>query len=197
MTVTLFATDDRLSRFMEDAGTRNRLRLAIYRCTFLPPGTTADELIIDAVIAVRLGVREWPDGVDAFNFFLRTVRSMVSHFWEKEARMQPIVPDVMPQARTDSKYLRPHENLEAQAEYYELCEKMLALVADDPLAARVVKFWAREPSLKPKEVAEALGISMTEMRNVQKRLHRKLSPLRPKSLRRKLPPLRAEKGEVK
>jgi DNA-directed RNA polymerase specialized sigma24 family protein len=187
MAVISSATDEKLDLFVKDCvETANRLRLAInsYRLP-PPPGATADDLIDEAIIAVRLGARKWPDGVDAFNLLWGIIRSRVSHFWEKEGRMQPthIGPDITLQARTDSKYLRPREDMEAQAAFHELRDKMLALVADDPLLERIVELLAKD--LKPKEVADELGISMKEMHNAQKRLRRKLSTLR------------AEEGEVK
>jgi DNA-directed RNA polymerase specialized sigma24 family protein len=138
-----------------------------------------DDFIHDALLAVCLGKREWPEHIDAFTLLSGIIRSQISHVRQKNRRMRStdIGPDITPRARQDSRYLTRREDMQEQPDFHEICDKMRELVADDPVLVRIVELWIKDSSLKPSDIAKALKISMTEMRNAQKRLRRRLSAL--------------------
>jgi hypothetical protein len=150
------------------------------------------------------GKRCWPpidhktdkvrDDVSLFSFLCQTVRSIVSHRWGKEKRKLTIEasdPDCNPNpsdSRSGEKLLyetsftypqlvRP-DRTESDALYRLLTTEMCALAARDTEVLKVLQLWREDPTLKPREIAENLGLTMPQMRAAQKRLRRLLSELR-------------------
>jgi DNA-directed RNA polymerase specialized sigma24 family protein len=159
-------------------------------------GDDLDDIAHQALIDTWSGRRRWPpvdkvtglpkNDVSLLCFLCETVRSIVSHRWEKTKATIPL--DGFnstargPQferaiAHRPALVIRPTDIEEAD-EYKHLTEKMLDLVSNDEEVFRVVKMWRAYPDLKPREIAEALLLTMPQMRAAQKRLRRLLGELR-------------------
>lgn len=168
-----------------------------YRWLYDLTGDDLDDIAHQAIIDTWNGQRLWPPvdrvtglpkhDVSLLCFLCETVRSIVSHRWEKTKATIPLdsffnSTGQGPQferaiAHRSALVFRPTD-IEEVDEYKHLTEKMLNLVSNDEEVLRVVKMWRAYPDLKPREIAEALLLTMPQMRAAQKRLRRLLSELR-------------------
>jgi hypothetical protein len=151
-----------------------------------------DELVQDAIGDLLTGARMWPP-VDSFGnekevslfvFLCNTIRSKVSHLFQKSKR-QTYVGD-----RSELDLLSPlllsegvERAAEGRVEYGELSKLLIERVSDDAVLTQMVMLWIETPDLRPREVALILGLSMDEFRNAQKRLIRRVKTLREEKLK--------------
>jgi DNA-directed RNA polymerase specialized sigma24 family protein len=188
---------DRLEAITEEqwAEIWQRLRLHAwrrYKYIHQKLGLDLDDVVQQAIVDTLQGARRWPsEKVDIFSFLCGVVKSIISHQLEQEKRKLSI-----DSGETDSsisnaemisleaivngsigEYLK-YEAMFNRVVYDELTSKMYEMVKGDKGMAQIVQLWSKDPSLKPSDIAEELGLSMEELRNVQKRLRRKLKDLR-------------------
>lgn len=156
-------------------------------------GLDLDDVVHQALVDTLEGKRHWPkEDVDLFYFLCEVVRSLISHRVEQEKRNVPLE-SIGPRAAEESElasveamiggsigeYLR-YESIYNRLVYERLIERMYELVGDDEELINIVGLWSKDPSLKPGELAKAMGLSIGEIRNAQKRLRRRLGELRGK-----------------
>jgi len=157
-------------------------------------GLDLDDVVHQALVDTLDGTRRWPkEKVDLFYFLCEVVRSIISHRLDQEKRNVPLE-SVEPRGSADDsdlasveamiggsigEYLR-YESIYNRLVYDRLIEQMYELVKDDQELINIVGLWSKDPSLKPSELAEELGVSISEIRNAQKRLRRRLRELRGK-----------------
>ena len=162
-------------------------------------GLDLDDMVHQAIIDTLERKRRWPPidkltgmkkHVDLFPFLCEVVRSNISHQLEEERKKISIEGTVSnPSEDSDlislegmisgpiSEYLR-YEAIYNRVFYVQLVSRMFELVKGDEELSEIVKVWTRDPSLKPSEIAQELGLSIEEVRNAQKRLRRKLRDVR-------------------
>ena len=157
-------------------------------------GLDLDDVVHQALVDTLEGKRRWPkEEVDLFYFLCSVVKSIISHRLEQEKRKVSIEGIESNYSKEDSdlasveamssgyigEYLR-YESIYNRLVYDLLIERMYELVKDDQELINIVDLWSKDPSLKPSELAEVLGLSIGEIRNAQKRLRRRLKDLRGK-----------------
>jgi hypothetical protein len=144
------------------------------------------------------GKRRWPpidrltglenNKVTLFVFLCETVRSLVSHVWEREkARVsfdetsssdslndREFIEKVLGATYERNAFYATPDEVEALADYSKLTRRMLELVEGDEELLSIVRLWRSDPDLKPSEVAAALKLTMPVMQAAQKRLRRRL-----------------------
>ena len=144
----------------------------------LPGAPTPEDLVQDAVADLLTGRRAWPEGLPAFVVLHGVVRSHVSNAVGRAGvpgssgfhlRSVPIG-EAGPAADEPADELADRAAVRARA---------LALVGDDADLGRIVALWFDDPSLKPLDVAEILGLTATDVYHATKRLRRRLEPLGP------------------
>lgn len=144
-------------------------------------GVDLDDLAAQAICDTLSNKREKPPGVNLVTFLINVIKSKVSHLLEKEARLQArgnLSEHLAPAgAHGETQGLPPPGDDQPQNDD-ALLVKIRELVGDDGLLMGIVELWYHTPDLKPKQIAETLGIPMQEMRNAQKRLRRRLEDLR-------------------
>jgi len=167
-------------------------------------GVDLDEIASQVVVDIKLGKRRWPPldkngqvrtNVEFFPFMCGVARSIASHRLDKEKRMVSIEgqddddPD-RPKARGSAIRLSTAGGVadqaspldpEQAASFDQLTQTMLDLVGTDEVLRSILALWRSDPDLKPRDIAEKLGLTSREMQAAQKRLRRKLSSLRRKS----------------
>jgi hypothetical protein len=153
-------------------------------------GLDLDSLIQDAIGDTIIGIRQWPvigaDGevkdISLCVFLCQTVRSKVSHILEHEKNNVRIdVPDNHPlrlTLHTSLHKTRAGEGSDDLAIYKEMGQQLLDMVRKDELLTSMVKLYLATPDLRPREVAEQLGLPVEEIRKARKRLKRILTKLR-------------------
>ena len=148
-----------------------------------------EEVITEAIEDTYFGTRRWPvldkqgqdKKVSLVTFLCQTVRSKVSHILEKEKRkvyLEDGPEDERSQFQAQSPTAQTIQNIDEEVIYYQLCEKLLESLRQDVLLTKIAKLYIEMPDLKPKDIAEHLGLSVTDVRNAQKRLSRKLRNVR-------------------
>jgi hypothetical protein len=155
-------------------------------------GEDLDAIVHQAFVDTWTGKRRWPpvdratgetkDHVSLYLFLCETVRSLVSHVWEREKRrisFDAPANDLLHDREFIEKLLAsetnslfaPPPNVEASVDYNRLTEVMLGLLEDDQLKS-IVRLWRADPDLKPSEIAAVLKLTMPQMQAAQKRLRR-------------------------
>lgn len=74
--------------------------------------------------------------------------------------------------------LTPERVIQREGKSAKLREEIFRLLEGDPLAIRFISYGLEHPDVKPREVAPALGITIEDFRNLQKRLRRKLGAIK-------------------
>ena len=156
-----------------------RLRRFAYK-NFGGRGLDLDGLIQDAIKDVIIGKRHWPQGVAFVTLLCQIVRSKASHLSKREELFKSIedVPSLRLQAPMESLFLAQREREDRQLAYSQLCRKIEEMICEDELLCRMVNMWLEEPELKPREIANRLGVTIETIRNGQKRLSRLATRLR-------------------
>jgi len=160
-------------------------------------GEDLDAIAQQAMVDTLTGRRRWPpvdrltgrenNNVPLFAFLCETVRSLISHAWEREkARIsfdartadsindQEFIEKLFGRAyERNSFYVTPHK-IEELVDYNKLTQVILKLVEDDRELVSIIRLWSSDPDLKPSEIAATLKLTMRQMRAAQKRLYRRL-----------------------
>jgi len=132
-------------------------------------------------------------------FLCNVISSNASHLLEKERKRLTVetpqpsdVDDNLDFGETSSDWLNaftkesPVKHFELigdtaadrQVIYGELTDKIRNSVAGDAVLLHIIELLLQSPDLKPKEIAEQLGLSMPQMYTALKRLRRRLHGLR-------------------
>jgi hypothetical protein len=151
----------------------DRLRLRLWRqfggqLRNIPDAPTPDDLLHDAIEDLLADRRHCPlTRVDLTICLANIVRSKVSHLYEKwqHAGIVKVSDEVLNTVQA------------ADVQDSELREKILALVADEPLLIRIVEYRLDHPEAKARRIARALKINMQEMYNANRRLKSRLRRL--------------------
>jgi len=180
-----------------------RLKLQIYawrKCRWLRDltGIDLDDLVQQAIVDTYTGKRRWPPidpttgeertDVSLFAFLCQTVRSLASHDLRRPRKVDiggtsasnedsPTEPAYV---GAGNPFFLKSSDIERAAEFTNLTDKMLQLVSTDEELSRIVRLWRACPDLRPREMVDALQMTMPQMRAAQKRLRRILT----KGLRR-------------
>ncbi|MCP5197918.1 MAG: sigma-70 family RNA polymerase sigma factor [Gammaproteobacteria bacterium] len=121
--------------------------------------------------------RKWDMGrVDFSGFLLGIVRSLISQIYKKN-KQNRIEDEAMHDLSQIPDIDTQYETIMDEDSFNRLTEKALSLVQDDPKLYAIVKIWARDPEMKPEEVANELNMSPKEFLNLRKRLKSKLNIL--------------------
>jgi hypothetical protein len=149
-------------------------------------GLNLDQIILDAIEDTFFGLRRWPPidasgkkkDISLLTFLCQTIRSKVSHTIEQEKRKIVIEhedDDLQPGAlgKCVNWIANKETTSDQQAIYNQLARQLIISVRGDPLLKQIVILWVENPDLKPKDMAEKLGLSGKAFRNAQRRLIRK------------------------
>jgi hypothetical protein len=196
-------TSNSLSRLSQEEWEELWRRLRLYtwkRFRWLNDrtGEDLDAIAHQAIVDTWTGKRRWPplnrltglenDKVTLFVFLCETVRSLVSHVWERE-KVRISFDDAPSSYSLNDRefiekllgityeknafYAAPHK-VEALADYDGLTRLVLRIVEDDAPLISIVHLWCSDPDLKPSQIAVSLKLTMPEMQAAQKRLRRLL-----------------------
>jgi predicted XRE-type DNA-binding protein len=153
-------------------------------------GLDLESLIQDAIEDTLFGIRQWPvigeDGeiknVSLCIFLCQTIRSKVSHIVEHEKNKVHIdaLDDhlVRLTSNISLRDMRANEGSDEMAIYNEIGQQLLERVHEDELLTRIVKLYLDTPDLRPREVAEQLGLPIKEIQKARRRLHQIIVKLR-------------------
>lgn len=170
----------------------SQLRLHVhrkYRWFSLKTGRDLNGYVHQALIAVMSGKLQYPPvdletglekDVTLLAFLCKTVRRLILDELDILRRLDQLDDTLPLQAVTDPRksYLLRQVKVEDKIRFKALVTTMRELVKDEPLLDLMVQVWAREPELKPREMATVLDLEMSQMRAAQKRLRRRLERLR-------------------
>jgi DNA-directed RNA polymerase specialized sigma24 family protein len=161
-----------------------------YRWFYRQTGRDLDGIVSKAILDTMEGRRRYPPidketgmekpDVTLFVFLCCVVDSLIRTHLSTATRLCELddTLQVGEVHRPRRSFLFKQTNLEDTASYNELVAEMRELVRGDPLLDRMVEWWAIEPDLKPRELAEALGVDKSQIQNALKRLRRRLARLR-------------------
>lgn len=133
---------------------------------YIPGGWSPEDLVQNAVAKLLAGKRRWnPNMVDLWGFLCGIIRSDLSHALTK-APLEHGEDSAGSDGRQDS---QPH-NPAIQVEYEQQRRALLDALPHDlrTVAAVVID----EELFEPRDIAQRLGMSRTDIYNAQKRLRR-------------------------
>jgi DNA-directed RNA polymerase specialized sigma24 family protein len=155
----------------------------------LPGGLEAQDLVQQALTKLLTGERQWdPDKVDLLRFLMGAIRSEISNLVVGKENTQtrriedpiegkqpiPNSPDIVLEAVHPSQWERGLFTADEDAKEREA---ILQLLKDDPKAERLAELIIDDDIDKPASLARLLGIPVTEIHAIKKRLRRKLRVL--------------------
>jgi DNA-directed RNA polymerase specialized sigma24 family protein len=176
--------------------TWKKLRLFTWSRYGSLPWLDLDDVVHQAIVDTLEGRRRWPkQEMSLLHFLCGVVRSIISHRWVRErkkvsienlksggfsdyegsdtASLEGIIHGSIGEyLRCEATYNRGFYNL--------LVDAMCELLGEDPLLISIVRLWSKDPRAKPSDIAQELGLKMSDMRAAQKRLRRKLQVVREK-----------------
>ena len=132
----------------------------------------AEDLIIEAIVAVIAGRRCWDPTKPPFHNFCSIIRSVASNQLEKESRFTPFdAPLSLPSIPS---YAEKYEQLENDEIFRSQLKESLQ---DDTESLHLADCIIDNPAVKPEKIAENLGEEKKKIYNARKRLRRKLKAL--------------------
>jgi DNA-directed RNA polymerase specialized sigma24 family protein len=137
----------------------------------LPPsGETPEDVVQKAFHQALSGVRKFPTGnVGLYVFFVMVVRSLISHLAEKEENRCVHTPiEENADLLMDWKYTPREAELAADADL----ARVLRDFAGNKLMTDYIRLRIEEQCRDAAEYARALGVSVTEIHNMNRRLAR-------------------------
>src|ERR1700752_2449736 len=182
----------------------NRLRLFTYkRYYWLRDQTNLDleGIIQEAIIDTIQGKRRWPSvdkdtdevKISRFVFLCDVIRSKVSHLWEREKRqlsldsfyentsvLEPKLGDsakrevLLNESATEYWSLISRQDPYSQLVHKEVVDKMFNLVSHDETLTKILQLWLQEPDLKPRQIAERMGLNVKQIYLILKKLQKRL-----------------------
>jgi len=144
-----------------------------------------NDLVDEAVEALLQGRRTWPQGKnpldlkDLLAVLIETMRSIASNY----IRSQYTIPVSDNPGETPTPTLRrisldhlpPSPVNPSEPSSRELfLREIRTVIGDDPLVLRMIELLDQDPDLKPRHLAEMLGVDVTDLYAARKRLRRKL-----------------------
>jgi len=143
----------------------------------------------DEVKQISLEVKQ----ISLFVFLCDVIRSKVSHLWEREKRqlsldsfyennsvLEPKLEDsakreaMLNESATEYLNLISRQDPYNQLVHKEVVDKMLNLVSHDETLAKILQLWLQEPDLKPKQIAEKMGLNVKQIYVILKKLQKRL-----------------------
>lgn len=180
--MTSFRTREALDTYTEDDWNdlRKRLMYFAYRHYSWVPRFTrgaieVEDLVHDAMTDVISGRRTWPTDVNFFQLHCGIIRSKVSHLYGREGRVSATEVN---QGSSASASSLSYQELQQEQLYDQLCSNIRESVFDDPVLHQIVELWFAQPDMKPRHIAERLGLPVRAVQNAQKRLRTKVKGLR-------------------
>jgi DNA-directed RNA polymerase specialized sigma24 family protein len=159
-----------------------------YRWFYLRTGRSLEGLAAEAMLAMISGRRRYPpidkktglerQDVTPLAFLCETVYSLVSRRLPDSISLDDLdrlAPFLDLRAKS---YLFTPAHIEERLTYQQIVTKMLKLVHDDPLAQQILLLLSEDSNLRPREIAELLGLPINKIRAAQKRLRRRLAQFR-------------------
>lgn len=144
----------------------------------VPGAPCAQDLAAEAIEAFLGGTRRWDktNYPDLLQFLLSVVDSKISHLAEsvenrKTRRIDTAKKDNEPAYKLRDKSKRPDEIVIDEEVRLRTREAVLAELGDDELAKSLFECIEAE-IMKPAEIAEYLGLDVSDVNNTQKRLRR-------------------------
>jgi DNA-directed RNA polymerase specialized sigma24 family protein len=137
----------------------------------LPPsGETPDDVVQKAFLQALSGVRKFPEGnIDVDVFLVMVVRSLISHLAEKEENRCVHTPiEESADLLVDWKYPPREAELTADADF----ARVLRDFAADKLMTDYIRLLLAEQCRDAAECAGALGVTVTAIHNLNRRLAR-------------------------
>lgn len=157
----------------------DRVRLRLWRrfggqLRNIPEAPSPDDLLHDTIEDLLADRRHCPlERVQLVNCLFNIVRSKVSHVYDKWKKTGII-------HEPEDILLRKPVQKDPQVEESALHDNILALVEDDSLLTRIVRYrleHADEEPLRTQKIADALGVDIKEMYNANRRLKARLERL--------------------
>ncbi|HXF40221.1 MAG TPA: winged helix-turn-helix transcriptional regulator [Blastocatellia bacterium] len=180
-----------------------RLRLYTwkrYKWLHYKIGVDLDDFVNESIYDTLRGTRRWPPvdengftkDVSLFFFLCQVVQSKISHFWSRERHN---VVHRIDQDNASEEAIESFETLLAESAHIypglrqtkgsdsdaidnEFENGLRDVVAGDDELRRIVELIIEDPSLRPKEIAESLGLANNKVYTALKRLRRRLMLLR-------------------
>ena len=137
----------------------------------LPPsGETPEDVVQKAFQQALSGTRKFPkEDVDLYAFFVMVVRSLVSHLAEKEENRYVHTPiEESADVLTDWKHMPREAELAAAADVASALQDFAA----DKLMTDYIRLLSEEQCRDAAECARALGVTVAEIHNMNRRLAR-------------------------
>jgi DNA-directed RNA polymerase specialized sigma24 family protein len=177
----------------------NRLRLFTYKRYYWL--RDLEGIIQEAIIDTIQGKRRWPSvdkdtdevKISLFVFLCDVIRSKVSHLWEREKRqlsldsfyentsvLEPKLGDsakrevLLNESATEYWSLISRQDPYSQLVHKEVVDKMFNLVSHDETLTKILQLWLQEPDLKPRQIAERMGLNVKQIYLILKKLQKRL-----------------------
>ncbi len=146
----------------------------------LPDGQQAKDVVMKAITLVYQGIRKWnrKKWPDFFLFLRSVVRSLISNALSGQENATSTSFDTASKLPNGidppSQYLTPLEILQ-QKEFFKKCASLVNSKQDDNLS--MVFLALVDGYYTPVEISKEIGIEVSEVNNLLKRLRRLLKPL--------------------
>lgn len=158
------------------------------------PGVDLRDIVHESYIDVLQGVRSGPSELPVVVLVCNTVKSKVSHLWDKERRRlvqkelqegdyddhaNTQVELITDQLREAQRYMvQTAGRSDEQMIYNELCKIILEKVGDDKTLAGIVELYFTDPDMKPQDIAKKLCLTPKDVYQALRRLRRRLQDLK-------------------
>jgi len=151
-------------------------------------GIDAEDMAQKAMMDILNGTRNANhEKVSLITLILNTVKSNISHLFNKQSRVGHIgsadgEPSPFEQPN-DFEDCRPHlvpepQSIEKKLIDEEVVERAKAMLRGDEKLLKVIDLYLDNPGIKPKEIAKELGIKVSDVNNIKKRLSRRLKAIK-------------------
>ena len=133
----------------------------------LPKGLEPEDLVMDAIEKVYLGIRKWnmDEDPDLHRYLMSVIKSILSN---EAGSMESKV--FSGKELGEANFASPTGSIEEELHAEELDRAISAAMRGDPELCLVYK--ALKDGFKPGEIADEYAIEVTTVRNAQKRLNR-------------------------
>ncbi|HJQ68305.1 MAG TPA: sigma-70 family RNA polymerase sigma factor [Blastocatellia bacterium] len=143
-------------------------------------GLELDDVVQQAIVDTLQGKRTWPpadENLTIFAFLRGVIRSNISNELTRAGNNVLVWPSEHGSVSEDHQPRTQQAQLpDQQAISKELLEKLHQTIGEDERLVEVLKKLLL--GFTPKQIADELGVDITEVRNAQKRLKKRISKLR-------------------
>lgn len=134
-----------------------------------PSGETPEDVVQKAFHQALSGVRKFPKGIDLYVFLVMVVRSLISHLAEKEENRCVHTPiEESADVLVDWKYTSREAELAVAADVVRILRDFAA----DKLMTDYIRLLIEEQCRNAVEYARALGVTVRDILNMNRRLAR-------------------------